>query len=249
MRMPSPWPTSCTIAAPASGIFAVSRRLRALKSEVMSMPEVAVIDYGMGNLLSVRRGLEHCGAKVAVTADPDAILSAPLVVLPGVGAFADGMAELRRTGLDEVVREVVARNIPLLGICLGMQMLLDESEEFGITAGLGLIPGRVVPGPPTTTGGHPQKIPHIGLHALGLPKGREGWERTLLQDINPGEAVHFVPSFMVGPTDPDHRIADCLYDGIPVSAAIGRENVFGCQFHPEKSGEVGLKVLRRFLTL
>src|SRR2546425_7523334 len=125
MRMPSPWPTSCTIAAPASGIFAVSRRLRALKSEVMSMPEVAVIDYGMGNLLSVRRGLEHCGAKVAVTADPDAILFAPLVGFAGGGAFAYGMAELRRTGLGEVVRGGVGRNIPLLGVCFRMRIVLD----------------------------------------------------------------------------------------------------------------------------
>ena len=215
----------------------------------MSAPEVAVIDYGMGNLLSVRRGLEHCGATVTVTADPDAILSAPWVVLPGVGAFADGMAELRRQGLDAVVREAAARGIPLLAICLGMQMLLDESEEFGTTAGLGLIPGRVVPVPSMTADGHPPKIPHIGWNALVLPQGRENWEGTLLQEIKPGEAVYFVHSFMASPTDPGDRIADCAYGGVLVSAAIGRENIFGCQFHPEKSGEVGLKVLRRFLTL
>ena len=110
----------------------------------MTTPDVAVIDYGIGNLLSVRRGLEHCGATVAVTADPAVIRSAPRVVLPGVGAFADGMAGLKGVGLDSVVREVAARGVPLLGICLGMQMLLDESEEFGTTAGLGLIEGRVV---------------------------------------------------------------------------------------------------------
>jgi glutamine amidotransferase len=215
----------------------------------MRASEVAVIDYGMGNLLSVRRGLEHCGATVAVIADPDAILSASRVVLPGVGAFADGMAELSRQGLDAVVREVAARGIPLLGICLGMQMLLDESDEFGTTAGLGLIPGRVVPVPSATADGLAQKIPHIGWNALVLPRGRENWEGTLLQEVKPGEAVYFVHSFMASPTDPRHRVADCLYGGKPVSAAIGRENVQGCQFHPEKSGEVGLKVLRRFLAL
>lgn len=215
----------------------------------MSAPEVVVIDYGMGNLLSVRRGLEHCGASVRVTADAGAIFSATKVVLPGVGAFADGMAELRRQGLDVIVREVANRGIPLLGICLGMQMLLDESEEFGTTAGLGLIPGRVVPVAATTIEGHPQKIPHIGWNALVLPHGRESWTATLLQEVEPGDAVYFVHSFMASPTDPGHRTADCLYGGIPVSAAIGRENVFGCQFHPEKSGEVGLKVLRRFLAL
>lgn len=213
----------------------------------MSTPEVAVIDYGMGNLLSVRRGLERCGATVTVTADPDAILSAPLVVLPGVGAFSDGMAELRRQGLDAVVREVAARGTPLLGICLGMQMLLDESDEFGTTTGLGLIPGRVVPVPSIMADGHPQKIPHIGWNALVLPQGREDWEGTLLEKVKLGEAVYFVHSFMASPTDPGHRIADCLCGGMPVSAAIGRGNVQGCQFHPEKSGEVGLKVLKSFL--
>lgn len=215
----------------------------------MRTPEVAVIDYGMGNLLSVRRGLEHCGATVTVTADPDTILSAPRVVLPGVGAFADGMAGLRRHGLDHVVREVAARGTLLLGICLGMQMLLDDSEEFDMTPGLGLIPGRVVAVPSHTAAGRPQKIPHIGWNALALAEGRTKWERTLLQEVSPGEAVYFVHSFMASPADPGHRIADCLYGGMPISAAIARENISGCQFHPEKSGEVGLKVLQRFLTL
>ncbi len=215
----------------------------------MNRPEVAVIDYGMGNLLSVQRGLEHCGATVTITADPNVILSASRVILPGVGAFADGMAELHRQGLDDVVREVATRGIPLLGICLGMQMLLDESEEFGITPGLGLIPGRVIPVPSITTDGHPQKIPHIGWNALVVPQGRKNWEDTLLHPIKPGEAVYFVHSFMASPTDPSYRIANCLYGGNSVSATIGRENVLGCQFHPEKSGEIGLKVLRRFLTL
>lgn len=215
----------------------------------MSAPDVIVIDHGMGNLLSVRRGLEHCGAAVTVTADPEVILSARRVVLPGVGAFADGMSGLRRQGLDAVVREVAARGVSLLGICLGMQMLLDESEEFGTNAGLGLIPGQVVPVPSFTIDGRPQKIPHIGWNALVLSKGRENWEGTLLQKVTPGQAVYFVHSFMANPTEPGHRIADCFYGGVPVSAAIGRGNVFGCQFHPEKSGEVGLKVLQRFLTL
>lgn len=213
----------------------------------MSTSEVVVIDYGMGNLLSVRRGLEHCGATVVVTADPDAILSAPRVVLPGVGAFVDGMAGLRREGLDAVVREVAARGVPLLGICLGMQMLLDESEEFGNTAGLGLVPGRVVAIPMTTADGRPQKIPHIGWNALVLPAGRQSWKDTLLQKVKPGEAAYFVHSFMASPANHSHRLADCLYGGQPVAAAIQRGNVLGCQFHPEKSGEVGLRVLRQFL--
>ena len=159
------------------------------------------------------------------------------------------MAGLRRDGLDAVVREVAARGVPLLGICLGMQMLLDESDEFGITPGLGLIPGRVVPVPSTTTDGYLQKIPHIGWNVLALPQGLESWDGTLLQEVKSGEAVYFVHSFMANPSSPSHRIADCLYGGVSISAAIGRENIFGCQFHPEKSGEVGLTVLRRFLSI
>ena len=213
----------------------------------MSQCDVAIINYGVGNLLSVRRGLEHCGASVAVTADPDEILSATRVVLPGVGAFADGMAELRRHGLDAVVREVAGKGIPILGICLGMQMLFEESEEFGNTTGLGLIPGCVVPVPSVGIDGLRQKIPHIGWNGLVLPEGRKDWKGTLLQYVVPGEATYFAHSFMVNPASADHRVADCLYGGQPVSAAVGRDNVFGCQFHPEKSGAIGLKVLRRFL--
>lgn len=215
----------------------------------MSKPEVAVIDYGVGNLLSVRRGLEHCGAEVVVTPDSDAILSAAHVVLPGVGAYSDAMKELRSRGLDEVVREVAARGIPLLGICLGMQLLLDQSEEFGTNIGLALIPGRVVPVSATTKDGAAQKTPHIGWNALVLPLGLENWDGTLLQDVREGDAVYFVHSYMANPTDEADRIANCLYGGNSVSAVIGRQNIFGCQFHPEKSGKVGLNVLRRFLML
>lgn len=215
----------------------------------MNRSDVAVIDYGVGNLLSVRRGLERCGADVTVTADRAAILSAPRVILPGVGAFASGMSELERHGLADVVREVAANGTPLLGICLGMQMLLDESEEFGPTAGLGLIPGRVVQVPSETTDGHPQKIPHIGWNGLATSVGRESWRGTLLEGITPGQAVYFVHTFMANPANPRHRVAECSYGGVPVSAVIEKDNVYGCQFHPEKSGAVGLSVLRRFLSV
>lgn len=212
-------------------------------------PSVTVIDYGMGNLLSVTRALEHCGADVKMTADTDVIRTSSRVVLPGVGAFGDGMDELRRQGLDEVVREVAAIGTPLLGICLGMQMLLDESEEFELTSGLGLISGRVVSVPAMATDGHAQKIPHIGWNALVLPLGRESWKGTILQEIKLGEAVYFVHSYMAEPANPGHRIADCIYGGIRVAAAIGRDNIFGCQFHPEKSGTVGLAILGNFLRM
>lgn len=211
------------------------------------MIEVAVIDYGVGNLLSVSRALEHCGARVTITSDAAAIVAAGRVVLPGVGSFADGMAALRIGDLDAVVRQVAATGTPLLGICLGMQMLLDWSEEFGITKGLGLIPGHVVKIPTMTTGGEPHKIPHIGWNELVFSAQRDSWQDCLLSDVEPGKAVYFVHSFMAEPTSPEHRLADCHYGGIPISAAVKRDNVMGCQFHPEKSGEVGLGILKNFL--
>jgi glutamine amidotransferase len=213
----------------------------------MEMIEVTVIDYGVGNLLSVSKAIEHCGAKVTVTTDPESILSAGRVVLPGVGAFPDGMTALRANGLDSVVRQIATKGTPLLGICLGMQFLFDESEEFGATAGLGLIPGRVVNIPSITTTGESQKIPHIGWNELVLPDQNSSWQAGLLDDITPGEAVYFVHSFMAVPASHLHRLADCTYGGISISAAVQRNNVFGCQFHPEKSGEVGLKLLRKFI--
>lgn len=213
----------------------------------MSAPEVTIIDYDVGNLLSVQRGLEHCGAKVTLSADPKQILAAKRVVLPGVGAFGNAMQALERLGLVAAIRELARRQTPLLGICLGMQLLLEESEEFGNTAGLGLIPGRVIPVPVQTLSGEPQKIPHIGWSALQPSVASSGWNGTLLQDNRPGEATYFVHSYMAAPSNPAHRMAECMYGGHLIPAAIGRDQITGCQFHPEKSGEVGLKILRRFI--
>jgi glutamine amidotransferase len=196
----------------------------------------------------VQRGLEHCGATVTLTADPKQVFVAKRVVLPGVGAFGNAMQALERLNLIAVIRELAQRQTPLLGICLGMQLLLDESEEFGNTVGLGVIPGRVVPVPAKTITGEAQKIPHIGWSALQPSGGSSsGWDGTLLQDNHPGESAYFVHSFMAVPADPVHRISDCAYGGHPVPAVIRRHQITGCQFHPEKSGEVGLKILRRFI--
>ena len=148
--------------------------------------------------------------------------------------------------LVEVIRDVASKKIPLLGICLGMQLLLEESEEFGVTVGLGLIPGRVLPIPAITKSGGMQKIPHVGWSALQCPEALRGWHGTLLHDNQPGESAYFVHSFMAMTTDPLYCIADCEYGGRSIAAVIKREHIHGCQFHPEKSGEVGLKMLRRF---
>jgi glutamine amidotransferase len=159
------------------------------------------------------------------------------------------MTELQRLELDAVVCEIGTHGKPLLGICLGMQMLLDESEEFGKRVGLGLIPGQVIPLPTTTIDGEMQKIPHIGWNSLEVASGAKSWDDTILRGLNRGEAVYFVHSYMADVKDTGHGVADCIYGGNRVAAVIARDNVIGCQFHPEKSGEVGLKVLRQFLSL
>lgn len=212
----------------------------------MSAHKVVVIDYGVGNLLSVRRGLEHCGGKVVVSNDPDEILAGDRVVLPGVGAFGDAMRDLTALHLVPAIHEIVQRGTPLLGICLGMQLLLDQSEEFGSHRGLGLIPGSVQAVSNRSATSEPLKIPHIGWSAL-LPPGAADWRGTLLADNRPGEAMYFVHSFAAIPSDHAHRLADCMYGGHLIPAVIAAGNVTGCQFHPEKSGDSGLKILRRFL--
>jgi glutamine amidotransferase len=212
----------------------------------MRKPKVTVIDYGVGNLLSVQRGLEHCGSTVFLTSDPDLVLAADRVVLPGVGAFANAMQALQELDLVPAIQAIAQKGTPLLAICLGMQLLLNESEEFGLTKGLGLIPGRVVAVPSQATSGEAQKLPHIGWSSLLPAESHANWGGTLFQDNRPGEAAYFVHSYMSQVTDPTHCLADCYYGGHRVPAAIARNRITGCQFHPEKSGEVGLKILRRF---
>jgi glutamine amidotransferase len=159
------------------------------------------------------------------------------------------MNSLSKDGLDQAVKEVAAAGMPLMGICLGMQMLLEESEEFGLTRTLGLVPGRVIPVPNVSPDGSPVKIPNIGWYGLRIGEADVPWIGTVLEDIQPGEAVYFVHSFMASNADRRHLIADCLYGGNPVPAVVMHANVVGCQFHPEKSGDVGLRILKRFINL
>ena len=209
---------------------------------------VVVVDYGMGNLLSVQRGFQACDAEVEISSDVDTIVHADRLILPGVGAFKDGMHELKKLSLNDAIQEFVKTGRPLLGICLGMQMLLDESEEYGINKGLGFIPGRVVQIP--RNGPHEnskRKIPHIGWSAIKVSEGKKSWDGTVLQDVAEGEYFYFVHSFRAEPQDSCDVLAVCEYEAIEISAVIERENVTGCQFHPEKSGQAGLSILRRFL--
>ena len=213
----------------------------------MNVPEVTIIDYGVGNLLSVQRGFEYCGARVALTSNPDQILSSKRIVLPGVGAFPNAMEALNKLDLITVIQELDRLSTPLLAICLGMQLLMDESDEFGVTAGLGLIPGRVVAVPKENIAGDLQKIPHIGWSALKSSTKTHNWNGTVLQDNEIGDAAYFVHSFMAQPADDKNLLAHVVYGGHRIAAVIAKNQIIGCQFHPEKSGEVGLKILRRFI--
>lgn len=212
----------------------------------MNKPEVTIIDYGVGNLLSVKRGFEHCGAKVFLSADPDYILASQRVVLPGVGAFPIAMEALRRLNLVFALRELERLGTPLLAICLGMQLLMDESEEFGLHPGLGLIAGKVVAVPNKTLEGLPQKTPHIGWSELHPSYEHRTWKGTLLRNNEMGDPCYFVHSYMTRPIDPANELAHAIYGGHKISAVISKGRITGCQFHPEKSGNVGLRILREF---
>lgn len=212
----------------------------------MTSKTVTIIDYGVGNLLSVRRAFEHCGASVTITSDPRLIASADRLVLPGVGAFPNAMELISRGELAQVVKDYAFSGKPLLAICLGMQLLMDESEEFILTAGLGLIPGRVVELPTMNSEGKLNKIPHIGWSPI-FPRGsREDWQGTILEDISAGDHVYFVHSFMANLDDHSDQLAYASYGKLSIPAVVIRDNVIGCQFHPEKSGAVGLRILSRF---
>ncbi len=211
--------------------------------------KVVVVDYGMGNLLSVHRALEKVGAEVEQCADVDALSMAPKIILPGVGAFADCMSELRRLGLDVAIRDAAKRGATIMGICVGMQMLFDSSEEFGYSTGLGLIPGQVIGIPRVGANGVTRKIPHIGWNDLALAGGCQSWRGSILEPLTEGSSVYFVHSFMALPDNPTDCLANCHYEGQTVTAAVAYGNVSGCQFHPEKSGQVGLSVMRQFLAL
>ena len=202
---------------------------------------IAIIDYGVGNLFSLQSSLRMIGEDAAVTADPETIRRAERLILPGVGAFGDAREKLARTGLDALVCEQAGRGKPLMGICLGMQMLFDRSFEFGEHAGLGLIPGDVVDMTPLIGPG--LKVPHIGWNALHIKTPAH----PLLAGVREGDCVYFVHSFCAIRCDAS-VIATAEY-GAPLTAAVARGNVIGCQFHPEKSGAVGLDNLRAFCAI
>ena len=199
---------------------------------------IAIVDYGVGNLFSLRSSLAAVGAEAVVTGDAETLSKADRILLPGVGAFGDAAEKLRATGLDTVVTEQARRGKPLMGICLGMQLLFDKSLEYGEHAGLSLIPGEVRPIAEVIPAG--LKIPHIGWNALRFAEKKS----PLFRFIREGDCVYFVHSFYAAKCEAD-VIANAEY-GALLTAAVQRDNVCGCQFHPEKSGRVGLEILRAF---
>ena len=194
---------------------------------------IAIVDYGVGNLFSLNCSLQAIGAESTVTADPQVLAAADKIILPGVGAFEDAANKLRQSGLDKFVRTQAAAGKPLLGICLGMQLLFEKSYEYGCHEGLGLLKGEVVP----MAGKVGLKIPHMGWNALEVKSGR------LLNGLD-GQYVYFVHSFFAEGCE--ESLAAVTDYGIPITAAVERGNIFGCQFHPEKSGTVGLQILKNF---
>ena len=201
---------------------------------------IAIVDYGVGNLFSLKSSFAMIGAEASVSADADFILSADKIILPGVGAFEDAARKLRESGLAEAVVQAAGKGTPLLGICLGMQLLFEKSFEFGVHDGLALLKGKVVP----MRGVIPDdlKVPQIGWNALHIRA-----RHPLLKNTSEGDHVYFVHSYYASDCD-DSLLATTEY-GAELTAAVAKDNVMGCQFHPEKSGEVGLDILRAFCEL
>ncbi|HOY69308.1 MAG TPA: imidazole glycerol phosphate synthase subunit HisH [Methylotenera sp.] len=209
--------------------------------------KITLLDYGMGNLLNVARAFEHVGAEVKIAETPQDAVNADRLVVPGVGAFKDSIAEVRRRGFDDVIRQFISTERPFFGICVGMQMLFDVSEEFGTHKGLGILPGKVEKIPEKTTDGYSQKIPHIGWNSLIKPDLIPSWRGTLLDRYEVEHpSVYFVHSFSAVPTIPSDRLADCVYGGHRICAAVQRNNIVAVQFHPERSGNLGLELIDSF---
>lgn len=201
---------------------------------------VAIIDYGVGNLFSLQSSFSAIGAEAVITADKGVLEKADCIILPGVGAFEDAAKKLRGTGLDQTLKELAAKGKPLMGICLGMQLLFEKSYEYGCHEGLGLLKGSVRPIRDVIPQGY--KIPHIGWNGLIMKR-----ESPLMKDIHQGDCVYFVHSYYA--TDCAPAVIATAEYGAELTAAVADGNVFGCQFHPEKSGEVGLKILKAFVEM
>ena len=200
---------------------------------------IAIIDYDAGNIKSVEKALIHLGEDAVITRDRDTLLSAKKVILPGVGAFGDAMARLNEYGLTDIIKSIISKGTPFMGICLGLQLLFDSSEESPGVAGLGILPGAITRFPQTPG----YKVPQIGWNSLSFPKGSR-----LFKGIPEGSYVYFVHSYYLKAGNPDDVAANSEYI-LKFDAAVERDNVFACQFHPEKSSDIGLRILKNFIEI
>lgn len=212
--------------------------------------KLAIVDYGCGNLFSIQRALEFVDCKeIIISSDPVEIMDSGKMIIPGVGSFPDGMTGLRKNRLDSCIQDFSQTGKPILGICLGMQLLFDVGEEFTETSGLGIISGRVSSFPTQEVGGSSlMKIPHVGWGKLSRVTPAADWEGTILAGIKElGQYVYFVHSYIAKPADTIHTLAMSSYMGMPFCSVVKKGNIFGTQFHPEKSGETGLTILKNFV--
>lgn len=208
--------------------------------------KIAIIDYGVGNLYSLVKVFKHLGANASITENSDEILSSDAVVLPGVGAFKSGMEGLKIRGLIKTVRDYAKTGKPMLGICLGAQLMLGKGYEFGESAGLNIIKGKVVKFPKLR-----EKVPHIGWNEIFKTRSEkpESWEETILDSVKENSDVYFVHSYILKPDRKEDILSLAKYGNYEFCSAIRKDNIYGCQFHPEKSGKVGLKIIENFINL
>jgi len=211
--------------------------------------KITIIDYGMGNLFSIARALNYVGADTLITNDPSKISSSDRLILPGVGAFGFGMKELEKRSLIEGINDFVKTGRPLLGICLGMQLLLSKSYEFGLHKGLGLIRGKVVRFKDPKPKGEFFKIPHIGWNKIAFSSENYSKTDSIVRNISSGSFFYFVHSFIALLNDKADTVAESQYGSDRFCSILNKDNVWGCQFHPEKSGKIGLKLLDNFCNL
>ena len=208
------------------------------------MKKITIIDYGCGNILNLVRAIKFLGYEAEATYDKKIIINSSHVILPGVGAFGNAMKQLEKYNLQNTILEYVKLNKPLLGICLGMQILLTVSYEFGVHKGLNLIEGEVIK--ISNKKNKEIKVPHMGWNEIYPNNSKKEWKNKILKNSLIGKNFYFVHSFACTTKNPDSTIAVCNYFGMPITAAISIGNIFGCQFHPEKSADNGLAVLRNF---